>query len=127
MKISREELRDTLGSKMKEGYSYLTYITAVDYVDHVQVLYFIEDLENSNSETIAVDLPADDLNIHSVIGLFHAADWYERELSEMFGINIYGRDCERLLLREWDGKVAPLRKSFVWNTNYETDANGDKN
>ena len=49
-----------------------------------------------------------------MIGVYKAADWHERELSEMFGIEIKGRKVKRLLLEKWNGVDAPLRKSFAW-------------
>ena len=120
MKIRAEQLRETLDTKYDEGYTYLVKITAADYNDHLEVLYFIRNFERNDDELIRFDLSAKEPHVPSVIDIFAAADWYEREMAEMFGIKIDGRDAKRLLLEKWDGKDAPLRKSFEWNKPYNS-------
>lgn len=103
-----------------KGFDYLKKITAVDYSDHLEVLYILYSISEKQNEVIKVKLPAGDPKIESVMGLYKAADWYEREMSEMFGIKITGRKAKRLLLEKWNGTDPPLRKSFVWgNPNYK--------
>ena len=53
-------------------------------------------------------------SIRTVMEIYPAADWYEREMAEMFGVEILGRKAKRLLLEGWDGGEAPLRKGFAW-------------
>lgn len=122
MKIEREQLKEKLAEMKKAGFDYLEKITAVDYSDHLDVIYMLENIEESKEEIVEVTMPADDAWVPSVMKLFLAADWYEREMSEMFGINIVGRNAERLLLEKWDGKKPPLRKSFQWRMPYEEGA-----
>ncbi|MDE1850808.1 MAG: NADH-quinone oxidoreductase subunit C [Candidatus Micrarchaeota archaeon] len=119
LKINSEKFRETLEQKYKEGYKYLVKITAVDYNDRIEVLYFVRNLDNSGEETIRFDLSTKNPHVPTVLDLYLAADWYERELSEMFGIKIDGRKARRLLLEKWDGKDPPMRKSFVWSKPYE--------
>ncbi|MDE1865959.1 MAG: NADH-quinone oxidoreductase subunit C [Candidatus Micrarchaeota archaeon] len=104
----------TLESKKQEGYSYLKKVTAVDYVDRLEVLYFIYNPASHASETVKVRLSPDKAMVNTVVGIYKAADWHERELAEMFGIAIKGRKAGRLLLEKWNGVEAPLRKGFVW-------------
>lgn len=103
----------------KKGFDYLKKITAVDYVQYLQVVYIIYNLQTKEEEIITVKLDPNDAQISTVMELYQAADWYEREMSEMFGIKINGREIRRLLLEEWDGSEAPLRKSFVWGQDYK--------
>ncbi|MGI0141697.1 MAG: NADH-quinone oxidoreductase subunit C [Candidatus Micrarchaeales archaeon] len=119
LKIKSEKLKETIEQKYNEGYKYLTKITAVDYNDHLEVLYFIRNIENSDEEVVRADLPTKNPTVKTVIDLYLAADWYERELSEMFGIKINGRNAKRLLLEKWDGKDPPMLKKFVWSKPYE--------
>lgn len=119
MRIKSEELLETIETKKREGYTYLVKITAVDYKDRFEAIYFLRNLDNSKEEDIRVDLPAKNPTLPSLLHIFMAADWYERELSEMFDIKITGRDAKRLLLEKWDGKQGPLKKSFVWGKPYE--------
>jgi len=56
-----------------------------------------------------------DADIPSICGLIPSATLYERELIELFGIQVTGTpDREHLLLPEdWPADVYPLRKSFT--------------
>ncbi len=128
MKIKPDTLLETLEGKKREGYNYLVKITATDYVDHIEVIYIIRNLENAAEEVVKLDLPSEEPHLSTIIKVYEAADWYERELSEMFGIEIDGRKARRLLLEKWDGKTPPLRKSYIWGSKYEgrdEDINGD--
>ncbi|OWP53957.1 NADH-quinone oxidoreductase subunit C/D [Candidatus Micrarchaeum sp.] len=119
MEIQKEALLTTLEDMKKEGFNYLKGITAVDYKDHLEVVYILYNTEQKKQEILGVNLK-DDESIHTVIMLYKSADWLERELSEMFGIKIIGRDAPRLLLEKWNGSEAPLRKSFAWgNEDYK--------
>ncbi len=105
---------------MKEsGFDYLKKITAIDYNDHIDVIYLLYNIEAKKDEIVRTTLKPDKLELDTVIELFNAADWYERELSEMFGIKINGRKTKRLLLELWNGADYPLRKSFVWGKDYK--------
>ena len=119
MKIKREELLQKIGEMKASGYSYLVKITAVDYVDHLKALYFIRDIDKNKDETLEIDLVSTDLWLPTIIKAHTSADWYEREMSEMFGIKIIGGNGERLLLEEWNGTDPPLRKSFAWGKEYK--------
>lgn len=104
----------------KAGFDYLVKITAVDYVDHVDVIYFLRKLEKATDDTLEVEMAPGDLWVPTITPEHTSADWYERELSEMFGIEIKGRRAKRLLLEKWDGKASPLRKNFTWGEPYES-------
>lgn len=89
-------------------------------VDHLEVVYILYSTNDNKHEIVTTKLSAENPEIGSVMKLYKAADWYERELSEMFGIKIKGRKAKRLLLEKWNGADAPLRKSFQWaNPNYK--------
>ncbi len=119
MEIQKEALLTTLEGMKKEGFDYLKGITAVDYKDHLEVVYILYNTGQKKQEVLSVNLKGDE-SIHTVMMLYKSADWLERELSEMFGIKIIGRDASRLLLEKWNGTEPPLRKSFVWgNEDYK--------
>ena len=116
--IQKEALLTSLEDMKKKGFDYLKGITAVDYKDHLEVVYILFNTENKKQEVVTVNLK-DNNSIHTVIRLYKSADWLERELSEMFGITILGREAPRLLLEKWNGADAPLRKSFEWGKDYK--------
>jgi NADH-quinone oxidoreductase subunit C len=103
-----------------KGYDYLKKITAVDYIDHLEVVYMLYDISNRKDEIVKVKLETNDPKIDSIVKIHKSADWYEREMFEMFGIKLNGRKTKRLLLEKWNGADPPLRKNFVWgNRDYK--------
>ncbi len=120
MDTQREALAKTLSEMRSSGFEYLKFITAVDYPEQIKVIYMLANLKANKSEQIEVVLEKKDgLWIDTCTKIFPAADWYERELSEMFGIEIKGRNAKRLLLENWNGAVYPLRKEFQWGKEYK--------
>ena len=110
----------TLKERKSAGYDYLKKITAVDYATHLEVVYIIYNTSTREQDVVKTKLPNERPSIDTIADIYKAADWYERELSEMFGIRIKGRIAKRLLLEEWNGVDAPMRKSFVWgNEDYK--------
>ncbi len=119
MKVERKDLLDELGTLKRGGLSYLVKITAVDYKDRISIVYTVRDPASGKDEVVEVDVAPTDAWVPSAAGIYRAADWYERELAEMFGIEVKGRRVGRLLLEKWNGKPAPLRKNFAWGGAYE--------
>lgn len=117
--ITKEALVKTCRDMKASGFDYLNKITAVDYVTHLEVVYVLYNTANKQMEVLKVKLDPSDPSIDTLIHLYKAADWYERELCEMFGIRINGREIKRLLLEEWNGTEFPLRKSFAWGKDYK--------
>lgn len=104
----------------QKGFDYLKKISAVDYGTQIEVFYLLYSMHERKEEIITVKLPLDSLRINSVAHIYKAADWYEREMFEMFGIKIAGKRTKKLLLEKWNGSEYPLRKSFAWgDQNYK--------
>ncbi len=102
-------------SLRKPRWGFLTAITGLDDVktNEIEVLYhFVNGSANVN---LRVRVPRDNAVIPSVCSIIPAATFFERELSEMFGITIMGTpNPERLFLPdEWPTDAPPLRKDFV--------------
>lgn len=114
MEIQREALVGTLEGMKIQGYNYLKKISAIDFGDHLEVFYVLYSTTSRAEEIVTVKLPLTSPRINSVISVYKAADWYEREMCEMFGIRMIGRRAPRLLLEKWNGRDAPLRKGFAW-------------
>ncbi len=126
MKVERDQLKSALSQMKAKGYDYLVKITAVDYIDRIDAIYIIRNIKERKDEILEVTLAVNGLHVPTVMDLFMAADWYEREMSEMFGIKITERIAPRLLLEKWDGIDPPLRKSFQWAAPYRTADSGKK-
>ena len=77
------------------------------------VVYHLTSFERNADLRLKVPLGMTSLNIPSATGVWEAANWYEREVYDMFGINFEGHPrLTRLLMPEsWQGH--PLRKDHV--------------
>ncbi len=97
------------------GWGFLTAITGLDLgveAGKLEALYHF--CEGPALVNLRVTLPRDNPVIDSVCGVIPAASFFERELSEMFGITVKATPHpERLFLPEdWPDGVYPLRKDF---------------
>jgi NADH-quinone oxidoreductase subunit C len=93
---------------------YLTSITAVDYIDHFELVYLLTSLENNHS--IILKTRCDERvnrRVPSVVSLWRGADFQEREIFDLMGITFEGHpNMKRLFL--WDGfQGHPLRKDYI--------------
>jgi NADH-quinone oxidoreductase subunit C len=98
-----------------ERYRFLSDITGVDYGGGrpIQVVYQLWSLDHKRQLRVKAELPLSSLEIDSVVPLWHAADWLERETFDMFGIRFRGHpDLRRILMPENYAEGHPLRKDF---------------
>lgn len=95
-------------------FDYLNYITAVDYFSYFEVVYQLTSLEHNHTVVLKTrcygrENPA----VPSVIGLWQAADFQEREIYDLMGIKFEGHpNLKRIFL--WEGFPGhPLRKDYL--------------
>jgi len=82
-------------------FDYLRCISAVDYVTNFELVYHLYSMDERHKMTLKTQISHDEPEIESVISIWSGADWHERELAEMFGINVKGHpNLEPLLLEE---------------------------
>ncbi|HWP85005.1 MAG TPA: NADH-quinone oxidoreductase subunit C [Terriglobia bacterium] len=101
--------------KARRGYLFLSDVTAVDRYPsepRFEVIYHLLCHERKERLRLKCRLPGEDPQIESVSGVWRAANWYEREVFDMFGIRFTGHpDLRRILMPEdWEGH--PLRKDY---------------
>ena len=89
-------------------------LTAADYPDRAQrfeVVYHL--LSPYRNARVRVKVETDeDTPVPSVISVFPAVDWYEREVYDMFGVLFDGHPDLRRLLTDYGFEGHPLRKDF---------------
>jgi len=91
---------------------YLASVTAIDYLDRIDVIYHTRSTKNRHDLILRVELDRDAAVVPSVIGVWRAADFQEREIYDLMGIQFSGHpDLRRILLYdEFDGH--PLLKDW---------------
>jgi NADH-quinone oxidoreductase subunit C len=103
------------------GFTFLADITAVDYLPReprYEVIYLLADLGTGTAGStpkrlrVKVRVPGEDPSVPTIIDLWKAANWAERELWDMLGIRVDGHpDLRRILMPEdWEGH--PGRRDY---------------
>ncbi|QEY15554.1 NADH-quinone oxidoreductase subunit C/D [Cellvibrio sp. KY-GH-1] len=122
--VPREKLVDVLRflRDLPQPYSMLYDLSAMDErlrthryglpAADFTVFYHLLSIERNSDVRIKVALFADSLSVPSVIKLWPNANWYEREVWDLFGIEFDGHPLlVRIMLpRTWTGH--PLRKDY---------------
>ena len=113
--MNKENLFETLRNFKEKGFTVLMDLTGVDYLHpekHTKVIYFLHNPVTYEREQVAIDVPREG-SLPSVISLWEGANWYERELFDLFGVHFEGHpDLTRLLMPDdWEGH--PLRKDYA--------------
>ncbi len=95
------------------SFDYLADITAVDWLDRIEVVYRLTNLVSNTKLVIRVDLDRSNPEVDSVTGIWKGAEWQEREVYDLMGVKFTGHpDLRRILLPDdWEGH--PLRKDYV--------------
>jgi NADH-quinone oxidoreductase subunit C len=112
--IDRACFEDVMNLVYMEGFQLLLDITAVDWFQRdprFDVVYHLLNL--ANQERLRLKVRVNDREtVPSLVSRYKAADWFEREVFDMFGIPFEGHPrLERLLMwRDFPGH--PLRKDF---------------
>lgn len=113
--IAAEQLRAAAAAVQAGGYNFLEDLTAVDWLPaepRFQVSYHI--LSHSYKEYIRlrVLLPGDDPAVESITSVWPSANFYEREVFDLFGIRFEGHPNLRRIMMPDEWKGHPLRKDY---------------
>jgi NADH-quinone oxidoreductase subunit C len=91
-----------------------TDITAADYPDRAQRFEIIYHLLSPRKNTrVRIKISTDEATpVPSAVPAFPAADWYEREVYDMFGVIFDNHPDLRRILTDYGFEGHPLRKDF---------------
>ncbi len=108
------ELIDFLRSDPTCRFSTLIDITAVDHPARparFDVVYHLLSMYQNQRIRVKIAVREDEL-VPSLIGVFAGANWYEREIFDLFGILFSGHPDLRRILTDYGFRGHPLRKDF---------------
>ena len=113
--IGREFIQSTCQALQKAGYNFLSDITCVDWYPsepRFEVIYQLLSIPNKERVRLKVKLNGDGPALDSVTSVWPGANYFEREVFDLFGVRFNGHPyLRRILMPEnWEGH--PLRKDY---------------
>jgi NADH-quinone oxidoreductase subunit C len=112
---------DHLHKNPETYFDMLTCITGVDNgpeTGTMEVIYQLYSIPFNHSLMLKVILPRENPEVESVTAIWKSANWLEREVYDMFGVNFLNHpDLRRILMpADWNGY--PLRKDYKHEETY---------
>ena len=128
--LVKKELVLEIIQKIKEDdkllYDQLIDITVIDNVLSKQnysnqrytIIYSFLSLSFNKRLLVYSNISEDDQNIDSITQIFESANWFEREIYDLFGINFKNHPNLQRIMNDYNFQGHPLRKDFPL-TGYE--------
>ena len=104
---------EILRNKIELSFDYLFCQTCVDWKTHLTMVYHLDSTKHRHQVVMKIQLDRNKPEIETVSNIWRTAEFHEREIYEMFGVNFLNHPDLRLLILPdgWEGKD-PLRKDF---------------
>jgi NADH-quinone oxidoreductase subunit C len=94
-------------------FDYLFCLTCVDWKTHLTMVYHLRSVALNHTLVVKSKLESNAARIESVATIWRTAEFHEREVYELFGVEfLHHPDLRLLILPDgWEGKN-PLRKNY---------------
>ncbi len=94
-------------------FNYLFCVTCIDWKTHLTMVYHLSSTKYRHTIVVKSKLDRNNPEIETVSKIWRTAEFHEREVYEMFGVNFLNHADLRLLILPdgWEGKN-PMRKDF---------------
>ncbi len=115
--VKPEQIVDALTLlRDEQNFELLSAYTAVDYypseTPRFHLIYQLTSLAKNLSVQVRVSVNGSSPKVPTVTGVYASANWREREIFDMFGIEFEGHPDPRRILMPEDHVGHPLRKDF---------------
>ena len=101
--------------KESQQFVRLADVTAVDWhpqKPRFEVVYHLHSVERNTRLRLKCRLPGEAPEIDSVTSVWRSANWYEREIFDLFGIAFHNHPALRRIMMPEDWEGHPLRKDY---------------
>ena len=113
--VARESIVAACEAVKAAGYNFFEDVTAVDWYPsepRFQISYSILSFSLKRRVRIVVRLAGDDAALDSITSVWPAANFYEREVFDLFGVHFGGHPNLRRIMMPEDWQGHPLRKDY---------------
>ena len=113
VEVDKLKILEVVSVLKQEGYDMLLCLSCVDCSDCFEIVYNFYSTFKKKSLTVKIKLDREYPEFVSVSSVYPCANWYEREVFDLFGVIFANHpDLQRLLMPEgWMGY--PLRKDYA--------------
>ncbi|HEY0829230.1 MAG TPA: NADH-quinone oxidoreductase subunit C [Bacilli bacterium] len=101
-----------LKSHVELNLNYLRNVSGVDQETHLEVVYYLLSLSSKHEYCIKVKTDREAASIASVTPVWQTANWNEREIYDLLGIDFPGHPDLRRIMMPDDWVGYPLRKDY---------------
>lgn len=114
--VARESIRQACQQLRAKGLvDFLSDVTCADYYPRqprFEMAYHLLSMQRKERVRLKVRLEADDAVIESITALWPAANFFEREVFDLFGIRFLGHPYLRRIMMPEDWEGHPLRRDY---------------
>jgi NADH-quinone oxidoreductase subunit C len=113
--VARENIIAAAKAVQQAGYNFLEDVTAVDWYPsepRFQITYHILSMSLKQRIRLVVRLDSDAAAIDSITPVWPSANFYEREVFDLFGVHFGGHPNLRRIMMPEDWQGHPLRKDY---------------
>jgi NADH-quinone oxidoreductase subunit C len=93
-------------------FDYLRNVTGVDYETHLEVVYHLLSLSTKGVVAVKLRTERDAASVPSATPVWRSAEWNEREIYDLLGIDFPGHPDMRRIMMPDDWVGHPLRKDY---------------
>jgi len=114
--VAREAIREACARLKSQGLTdFLSDLTCADFYPReprFEVAYHLLSMKRKERVRLKVRLSGDEASLESITSVWPSANFFERELFDLFGIRFLGHPYLRriMLPEDWEGH--PLRKDY---------------
>src|SRR5215475_289824 len=112
--VDRANIKDAC-SVLKPQFNFLSDLTCVDWYPsepRFEVIYHLLSHQLKDRVRLKVKLQGDDAAVESITSVWPAANFFEREIFDLFGMRFLGHPNLRRIMMPEDWEGHPLRKDY---------------